>query len=198
MANVKARIHLNKQLVAFNIDPKQTKQHSKYQQQPWRSNKNPKTNNKPAAFIPESVDVLFSFQRSPNTSLKYLFSPSNGNPHQKNIFPLRKYLTLSIFPQPPLHWKENLHPPKARKSTPPQKENSLTKYLPCDPKGIVSLTSQKLSSMSLSALLLKRDELLSPKSSLPNLPKALLPAVALSKSTQKKCPLPAALDASVN
>ena len=197
MANVKARIHLNKQLVAFNIHPKQTKHYSKYQQQTWRSNKNKKTNNKPAAFILESADVLFSFQLSPNTSPKYLFSPNNGNPHQKNIFPLRKYLTLSIFPQPPLHWKENLHPPKARKSTPPQKENSPTKYLPCDQKGIVSLTSQKLSSMSLSALL-KRDELPSPKSSLPNLPKALLPAVALSKSTQKKCPLPAALDASLS
>ena len=52
--------------------------------------------------------------------------------------------------------------------------------------------------MSLSALLLKRDELPSPKSSLPNLPKALLLAAALSKSTQKKCPLPAALDASLS
>ena len=85
MENVKAMIHLNKQPVAFNIHPKQTKQHSKYQQQPWRSNKNPKTNNKPAAFIPESVDVLFSFQRSPNTSLKYLFSPSNGNSLEKYL-----------------------------------------------------------------------------------------------------------------
>ena len=114
MANVKARIHLNRQLVAFNIHPKQTKQHSKHQRQPWRSNKNPKTNKK--NMLPSYLRVPMSCSASndPQTPLQNVsIAPEKYLPPQK-ISPSPYPLPPSSPPPPPPQ-KPEKHPASKRK-----------------------------------------------------------------------------------
>ena len=144
MANVKARIHLNRQLVAFNIHPKQTKQHSKHQRQPWRSNKNPKTNKK--NMLPSYLRVPMSCSASndPQTPLQ------NVSIAPEKYLPSQKISHSQYLPTTSSSLERKSSPPKSQEKHSASKKKLSYKISSLRPEGhSLPNQPQKLPSVSL-------------------------------------------------